>query len=85
MIFNKAIKYTKNLNAKIYIDIGTNEGNEVARNYYLKNAKEAAEILKTNNPQSDFRFVIEEGGVHNEVTWAIRLDKMVNWFLDKKE
>ena len=82
VMMEKYVKNIKDFKKKIYIDVGTNEENNEVKDYYVEHANVLVNTLKQNNPEADLKFVIEEGGVHNEDAWAQRFKKMVNWFLD---
>lgn len=81
LINRKAINYIKNFEKKIYMDIGTNEGRKEIKGFYYQNAVDAAKVIKKNNPNADMKFIIDEGGIHDENAWADRLEKMIDWFL----
>ena len=72
----------KNLNKKIYIDIGTKEGNKEIEKYYLNDAIKMYKILKKQNPNSNIKFIIEKNALHEENAWAKRFKKMIEWFLN---
>lgn len=81
VIFPKAIRYIKDFKKKIYIDIGTNEGNSDIAPFYLKDAQKAHEIIAEQNPDADIKYVEVEGAIHSEKEWAVRFKDMIEWFL----
>jgi predicted alpha/beta superfamily hydrolase len=81
-IFLIDAKLIKNLNKKIYIDIGTKEGNKEIEKYYLNDAIKMHKLIKKQNPNSDIKFVLEKNGKHEENAWAKRFKNMIDWLLN---
>ena len=72
----------KNLVKKIYIDIGTKEGNKEIQQHYLNDAIKMHKIIKKQNPNSDIKFIIEKDALHEENAFKKRFKKMIEWFLN---
>lgn len=67
-----------NPKAKLIMTIGTDENNPD----YLPDAKEMNELLRKNYALD---FLIEDGGQHNEETWAKQIPAILNTFLSEEE
>jgi alpha-glucosidase len=66
---------------RVYMDVGTNEGNDNSqRNAYLKDAEEIKDLLaKTSTPKDNLKLVIDEGARHHENYWAKRFPDALLW------
>lgn len=82
------LKYARNASEglKIYSDIGTNEtSGGVIKSFpeiYLYGAIALNEsLLASSINEENLKFVIDEGGEHNEETWNKRLPEIFDWLL----
>ncbi|MCX7771962.1 MAG: alpha/beta hydrolase-fold protein [Clostridia bacterium] len=67
---------------KIYMDIGTKEGDTPQLfDLYINTNQEAYDVLKEKLPADRLKFIIDEGAVHNEEAWARRFPHMIKWLL----
>ncbi len=72
------------ISAKIYVSVGTNEGKDERKKnmsqIYVDSSKNIVRLLREKGFQDDkLKFVIEEGGIHNEASWSIRFPDFVKW------
>lgn len=69
--------------SKIYLDIGTNEGNNddtSGTNVYVSDSIELHDLfLSLGLLKDDMKFVIEENARHNEIAWANRFPSFILW------
>lgn len=72
-ILREVRKLHGRLPQKIWLDIGTCEGQDPAA--CVKNVKDLAEALvaKGWQPEHDFKFVEDHGAGHNEMAWGFRM------------
>ena len=66
---------------RIYMDVGTNEGEGNEPADYLREARHINEVLK-NKKGITVKFVIDEGGRHHEDYWAKRFPEAVLWLFE---
>ncbi len=83
---SKMIRFIKNNfnpDLGIYLDVGTNEGqdseNPVSK-LYINDTKEIYNLLKTLGTKN-LKLYIDEGGIHSEKSWSKRFPKFINWLL----
>ena len=75
------IKYPLLKSNRVYIDVGTAEGNTPKqRAAYLNDAKDIYKFLgKSGMPENNIRMDIAEGAGHNETAWAKRFPDAIRW------
>jgi predicted alpha/beta superfamily hydrolase len=75
------IKYPLLKNSRVYIDVGTAEGNNPQhRAAYLNDAKEFYTFLsKSGQSEENIKLIIAEGAGHNEHAWAKRFPDATLW------
>jgi predicted alpha/beta superfamily hydrolase len=72
---------------KIYMDIGTNETSNAEHDafdkLYVDSNQRLLQCLREQGFVDDYKlkFIIEEGGEHNELAWARRLPTALKWLL----
>ncbi|MBZ4682746.1 MAG: hypothetical protein PWP46_425 [Fusobacteriaceae bacterium] len=79
------IKFVKNIkkenNMKIYLDVGTEETSDNRvdnfNEIYINGNKKVYEILKEKS--FDVKFYLDEGAKHNELYWAKRFPKVIEY------
>ena len=66
---------------RVYIDVGTMEGNNAKqRKAYLKDAEAMNDLLaKTSTPKNNLKFIVDEGAKHHESFWAKRFPDAILW------
>ncbi len=78
------MNYVKNANfekqTKIYMDIGTAEGNDAT--VYLEGSRTMREIL-LSKANVELSYIEEKGGTHSESAWARRLPQLLTYFFGK--
>lgn len=74
-------KLDTNLPIKWYLDIGTNEtSNDEKAEFnrlYLEGSKSVYQTLKEKVSEPNLRFIIEDGGIHNERDWSRRFPEAI--------
>ncbi|MCF7920409.1 MAG: phosphonate ABC transporter ATP-binding protein [Candidatus Cloacimonetes bacterium] len=79
------VKYVKkhhlSSSSRVYVDVGTEEGNNSEQNKaYLQDAEEISKLLRKNGlPESNLRLFIDKGALHNERHWAKRFPDALLW------
>lgn len=69
---------------RIYLDVGTQESSDMGFNQYYLEANQA--IYDWLEQQTvAHRYIVDEGGRHNEDAWARRLPEALEWLLERKE
>ncbi|MBZ0275864.1 MAG: alpha/beta hydrolase [Anaerolineae bacterium] len=70
---------------KIWMDVGTQEGDAVVSQAYLEGARRMRRILlaKGYREGETLRYLEDEGGIHNEADWARRLPDIVRFLVGK--
>ncbi|SES69331.1 alpha/beta hydrolase [Anaerobranca gottschalkii] len=67
----------------IYLDIGKNErSNKDKKDFeeiYVKDAIELHEYLQKRIGNNKLKFVLDENGYHNELSWGIRFPEFIKW------
>lgn len=63
---------------RIYMDVGTNEGEGKEPEDYVREAKHINEVLQKKEGIT-VKFIIDEGGQHNEKYWAKRFPEAFLW------
>ncbi|HOK33149.1 MAG TPA: alpha/beta hydrolase-fold protein, partial [Fervidobacterium sp.] len=78
------MNYVKNADfekqTKIYMDIGTAEGNDAT--VYLEGSRTMREIL-LSKANVELSYIEEKGGTHSESAWARRLPQLLTYFFGK--
>ena len=64
---------------RVYMDVGTNEGDREKE--YLEDARAMSAVFSKKKGVAR-RFVIEEGGIHNEKAWAARFPAAFLWLFE---
>lgn len=64
---------------KIYLDVGDKEEGLNDPSGYLKAHEVVKEALMKQTPKFKFKETIIKGGVHNEIAWRTRLEKILNY------
>ena len=68
--------------AKIYIDVGTEEGDH--KDAYVQDAREVhSKLIASGVPQQQLRLVIDRGAIHHEKAWARRFPTAFLWLFAK--
>ena len=65
--------------ARLYMDVGTDEGDQ--KDEYLSDAIAMSELISKKRELAQ-RFVIDEGGIHNEKAWAARFPSAFLWLFE---
>ena len=65
--------------ARVYMDVGTDEGDQ--KDEYLADAR-AMSALLSGKRGIEQKFVIDEGGIHNEKAWAARFPAAFLWLFE---
>lgn len=64
---------------RVYMDVGTKEGDHADE--YLVDAR-AVSVLFAGKKSVEQRFVVDEGGIHNESAWARRFPAAFLWLFE---
>lgn len=75
---------------RVYLDIGDCESSDekikAFPDIYVEGTKALYEVLiHQGMPEKQVKLIIEEGGVHNELAWARRFPKAIEWLYDIRE
>lgn len=72
-------------NCRVWLDMGTSEGEEGARRN-IAETRELAMILQGagRRPGKDFKYLEVPGGEHNEPAWAARFDQVLLFLFGKR-
>jgi len=66
---------------RVYMDVGTEEGDR--KEEYLEDARLMSCIF-SDEKKIEQRFVVDEGGIHNEKAWAARFPAAFLWLFEGK-
>lgn len=77
--FGFAKKAAVRRDLRIYMDVGTDEGDH--RDDYLADARAMSELL-SKKKKVEQRFIVDEGGIHNETAWAARFPGAFLWLFE---
>jgi predicted alpha/beta superfamily hydrolase len=79
VILHLVREYSAKARPRIWLDMGTAEGDDPARN--LEDARMLRDALIENGwAEGDtLRFQVIEGGVHSESAWALRFGTIIQW------
>lgn len=74
-------KYPLMKQSRLYIDVGTEEGNDLQqRKAYLNDAKDIYKLLIEHGlPEDNAKLIIDEGARHHEGSWARRFPAAMIW------
>lgn len=68
---------------RIYCDVGTQEtSNEELKEFpsiYIDGNQQMINVLQDKLTNTQLRYIIDEGAIHNEVAWAKRLPHALSW------
>jgi len=68
-----------NHDLSIYMDVGTDEGDH--KDDYLNDAKAVSGLL-SKKKRIEHKFIVDEGGIHNEKAWAARFPAAFLWLFE---
>lgn len=69
----------KNNDLRLYMDVGTKEG--FHEDDCLNDAR-AMSALPAKKKKIEHRFIVDEGGIHNEKAWADRFPAAFLWLFE---